>query len=345
MLTSCESALFPERHWPRLSKVVNGPLFAAQAAALTFRVGAGGIVMAATTPPIVVALAAAVVSRFVGARFIYHNQDIFPENSARAAAGGIGGLLMAAIRKIDSYTGRMSARVVVLSEDMKSLWIDRGLDPDKVVVSNNFAAETFRGRVPREAVRARRVEPGTRGVRIVYIGNIGPLQDLDSSLKALSNSGICEVDVYGDGRSLVPLKGMALDHVHFHGPLPSQKASQRLMDADLGLVSLRSGVERTAYPSKMLTLLESGTPVLAFVNPSSALAREIVDNGLGLVPGDASAAEATRTLTKFANLSGPERQEMSLRCREYSRQFSEEHALGRWRVLFSELSAGVGRVT
>ena len=51
--------------------------------------------------------------------------------------------------------------------------------------------------------------------------------------------------------------------------------------ADLGVVSLRPGVISSAYPSKTMTYLRHGCPILAFVEPESELATMVV-GGIGL---------------------------------------------------------------
>lgn len=63
---------------------------------------------------------------------------------------------------------------------------------------------------------------------------------------------------------------------------------QALLDtADLGLVSLSADVIRYAFPSKTATYLGAGVPVLARVEPDSALAWVVLDHGIGgLLPVD-----------------------------------------------------------
>ena len=60
-------------------------------------------------------------------------------------------------------------------------------------------------------------------------------------------------------------------------------AQKYIKQADLGLISLSSGVYKYAYPSKTMAYLEQGKPIIAMVEEKSEIAKEIVKGGYGYV--------------------------------------------------------------
>ena len=84
-----------------------------------------------------------------------------------------------------------------------------------------------------------------------------------------------------------------------HGYRPRREVADFVRDhADLGIVSLEPDVIRAAYPSKTMTYLRNGCPILALVEPSE-LSSMVVDCGAGLagtVDDLAEVAERLRAL-------------------------------------------------
>ena len=108
---------------------------------------------------------------------------------------------------------------------------------------------------------------------------------------------------------------------------------------DLGVVSLAPGVIRAAYPSKTLSYLRQGTPILALVEGDSELAATVREERIGVQvePGDVDGlVAAIRKITADASLLDG----ASERARQlYERSFSTEVRLAQWSALFEELGA------
>src|SRR5680860_136962 len=100
------------------------------------RLGRVEAIMAASTPPIAVAAVVSRLSRRLGAAFIYHKQDIYPEVIVKP--GDSGGRLLSVLRGLDARSDRAASRVVVLSQDMAQTTRRRGVAADRVAVINNF---------------------------------------------------------------------------------------------------------------------------------------------------------------------------------------------------------------
>ncbi len=244
------------------------------------------VVTAATTPPVIAAWMGSLAARLVGSKFIYHMQDIHPEVSLYSN-GRLGrGLAFNLLRFLDNQTLRRSAAIVVLSPDMKETLEDRGLRNLPIEIIQNFSLETGDGReAPPPALR----KPKGK-VRVIFAGNLGRFQDLPRIAEGISllfpKYPELELFFLGDGVALPELRKTwrSNPQVRFAGFLPFVQARVLLEEADIGLVALAPNIYRVAYPSKIATYLRLGLPLLACVEPHSALARDLVSSGVAEVP-------------------------------------------------------------
>ena len=109
-------------------------------------------------------------------------------------------------------------------------------------------------------------------------------------------------------------------------------------DADLAVIALKPGVVPLAYPSKTMTYATTGTPILAVVEPDSALAEDISGNGLGtVVPQDDvhALAAAIRSAYEARAMLRAGRAERRQRGEAL---FGAERTLRQWSELIADLS-------
>ena len=197
-----------------------------------------------------------------GAAFVYHCMDIHPE------IGAISGefanpWLRRFLLRLDRAACRRAGAVVVLSGDMRDALVRR--DPslaERIVVIHNVDLPDF------DTASAPSPLPAAPDrLRVVFTGNIGRYQALDSIVEAvLDGDGLDDVELVlmGEGsakadlvrrldRSPVDRRG----RVRFlpHGSPAEARALAET--ADLGLVSLTPGVISYAYPSKTATYLSA----------------------------------------------------------------------------------------
>jgi glycosyltransferase involved in cell wall biosynthesis len=293
------------------------------------------VVMAATTPPIAVALACSFMARSVGARFVYHKQDVWPEVGLET--GTSFGPHTRLLRWLDHSTERRSARVVVLSRDMADTVArrDRAREPQvRTVVLNNFDPWDID-----ETPEVRGVDHP--GLTLTFAGNLGRFQGIDRLIDVIRASGELPLawHFFGDGPMAQPLTDLAGQGaaVTMHGyQSPTTVADFVRHHTDLGVVSLDPGVIRAAYPSKTLTYLRNGCPVLALVESDSELAEMVRDAGVGIAVGyDVPAVVEALTLW-----SGTTEVAVGVRSRArdlYDERFGMSAQLARWATLFEEL--------
>ena len=213
------------------------------------------IVTAATFPPVIAAWSASLAARLIGAKFIYHMQDIHPEVSF-FSGGKLGkGIFFRTLRWLDNQTLQRSHKIVVLSNDMARTIQERNILGLDIVVINNFMLEEFETstQVPEEYKKP----VGTK--RAIFAGNLGQYQNLD-----LLSDGIAgcfdthpelELVFMGDGlmASALKKKWAHNPQVKFFPHLPYSLARQILSESDIGLVSLAPNIFRVAFPSKLLS--------------------------------------------------------------------------------------------
>lgn len=297
-------------------------------------------IMASTAPPVVTGLAAALAARLTNTRFVYHCMDIHPE-IGRLSGEFRNPVLFRVLQKMDEWSCRHAARVIVLSDDMSAALRQRPeAGKQNILVINNFSLPTFDQISGQESVA--RKSPAT--CRILFAGNIGRFQGLEAFIDAmahLSHRKDVELLFLGEGSALSGLKKRAAADTRIifvpHQAINTAKTWMR--SADLGIVSLSTGIYRYAFPSKTMTYLEEGLPLLTAVEQDSELARFVTDNRIGIVvtPNDPArmAAEIERLLDNPAHIALM-RQEANKVAGE---SFSQQAVLPKWSALFRELAA------
>jgi glycosyltransferase involved in cell wall biosynthesis len=296
--------------------------------------------MAASTPPIAVAKVGSWLARSCGAQFVYHKQDIYPEV---VTAPGIlaDGRRAALLRRVDTRTERAAARVVVLSDDMKATIADRGIPAEKIAVINNFDPWALADDRTRDGEASR----DSQVMRVVFAGNLGRFQNLETVLNAirlLADEPRVEFHFFGAGPladEIARAVSAGVRTIHAHGYRPPNEVAGFLRnEADLGIVSLVPGVVRAAYPSKTMSYLRQGCPVLALVESDSALARTLIESGAGYYADPTDPHDAARVIAKLADDPAALSEAGKCAARLYHRSFAPQRQLALWEVLFSELA-------
>lgn len=334
------------RRWPVLpdrssgvAKIANMILFGARIVgrlAITPRVDA---IMAASTPPVMIALLTSLLAKIRGAAFVYHNQDIYPE--VAEPAGQLPRPIRNVLRRLDTSTDRRAARVVVLSEDMAGTIARRGVAPESVTVINNFDPWTLS-----ERSRDRKHGPGEGIIRFVYAGNLGRFQNLEAvarGIAALNGDERFRFDFVGDGPIRPWLEHFARDHGLSHVQVlgympPSELADKLSSDYDVGILSLHQGVIRSAYPSKMMSYLRNGLPVLAMVEHDTELVELLSQYKAGWCADPNSPTDIARAIDELWHGRDTLAMMRDQARQMYETEFAPERQLRRWAQLFNALT-------
>jgi glycosyltransferase involved in cell wall biosynthesis len=270
-------------------RAVNSVLFPLKAAAHALWSRLTGepydLVWTVSTPPVIQGAILSLAARLTGSRYLYHVEDLHPE---LALLSGFlsDGLVYRFLQRLDTAALRRADAVVVLSADMRDALLERGEALKQIAIINN------------PCLVERPAEPGVlppdqpdKPFELIFAGNLGRFQALDSLLEAaclleaagekirlvFMGSGVMKPALLRQAEASGTRSVVFLDH------RPLDQAIPLMQDADMGVVSVQPAVCRVAYPSKTMTYLAIGLPVLAIVEPQSELARMIEGENLGVV--------------------------------------------------------------
>jgi glycosyltransferase involved in cell wall biosynthesis len=336
--------MFPEskRNW--VARLLNVALFQLHLKLhLLFRRRAYHLVTATTMPPVVVAGVVSTFARLRGSRMLYHCMDLYPEIARISGGLPMGkGPLPALLGAWDRRTCKKAWRVVVLSEDMKRTIAARGISTENVRVLNNFSLDAAPD--PESQTEPTPKQPDE--FRVLFAGNIGRFQGLETVLEAaqkLREHTKIQFHFLGDGAARTALTEQAGEllgkTMHFHGfqALPTALAFMR--SAELGIVSLQPKVIHSAFPSKTMTYLAEGLPLLAMVERDSSLAQLVEEHRVGATVGQGDARALADAILQIAE-APQAHAEMRKHARELSEaEFVPAAALAKWDQLLGELEA------
>ena len=308
------------------------------------------VVMCSTAPPVVLAWATSLAARLRGASFVYHCMDLHPE-IGRLSGEFANPWVYRLLLRLDTATCRRASAVVVLSSDMRDALLDRDADlAERIVVINNFDIPSY----DTEAATGGEEHPPSDGLTVVFTGNLGRYQRLETMVEAVlgpdDRLAPVRLVMMGEGDAKPGLERLVAaapadrrDRVTLLPHGSTAQAREVMRGADLGLVSLMPGVIAYAYPSKTASYLSEGLPVLAAVEPESELARDVVAWGVGgVLPVDGVGAVTDALAGWLARK--PQLQDMRARAAEVWReQFSATAKLEAWSALLADVLASRGR--
>ena len=128
---------------------------------------------------------------------------------------------------------------------------------------------------------------------VMYAGNVGFSQPLDLLVSAARSyrhrdDVVFVVNGEGSARSALEESAAGLPNLVFVDYQPAERLDEVLASADVGVIVLGKGLAHSSVPSKLYSILASGRPVLASVDPGTEVARvlEQAQCGLAVVPED-----------------------------------------------------------
>ncbi len=281
--------------------------------------------------PMIGPLLASLRARLGGAAVVSVVYDLYPDiaiesgmipgSIPKRAAHGIAGLGYQASDRIvvlsDGFREQLTARGVPESKvDVIPVW----LDPDEVQpMSNDGSWALEHGLDPNRPIA---LYAGTMGLvsgAEVLVGAASILQDQSATQFVLVGEGLLKPELERRVRE------RRLNNVVFLPFQPRSDLSRMQSAATVALVTLAQGRGRTSVPSKVITYLAAGTPVVGSVDESSDTAHCVRSSGGAVTPpGDPSAL--ARGIEKV--VATRHRSDRSRRAREYfEHNFSKDVAL------------------
>lgn len=328
-LTIYRVALLDESKPYGWRRVVNSILLAFRVL-IRVLIGRYDYVVASTAPPLFLSGAASVGSKLTGARFIYHVMDIHPE-IAETVGELRGKILRKIMRFLDKIICKSAFKIVVLSEEMRKVMVQgyRGLEPRSVTVLNNPRLPAYSSELEESDINVLKEFQNRAGIKLVFAGNIGRFQSLDSLIEAMAlipASKNISLYIFGSGkekeRLMAKARTLAPGKISFSGHVSVLAIERVLETATVGIVSIASKVDRYAFPSKVMNYLGMGCPILAIGDMDSTVLAFVRNNKLGWTArqGDVdSIVNAINEVTVEKNMDAVRSASLLLYNNEYSK--------------------------
>lgn len=249
-------------------------------------------VILAYSPPLTLGASAWALAHRWNVPFVVNVQDLFPQYAV-----DIGVLtnrsMIRAFEWLERFVYRTADAVIVNSPASRGHVISRGGSANRVVAISNWVDVDIVCAGPRQ--NRFRVQSGIGDVFLAqYAGTMGYQQDLGTLIEAaalLKGDRGVRFQLVGDGvereRLEARVEELKLQNVSFAPFQPEEDYPLVAQSADVGLVMLRPEVKTPAIPSKLVSIMASGRPVIVSADPGGdapALVRE-VDCGIVVPPG------------------------------------------------------------
>ena len=215
------------------------------------------------TPPITLSNVVRKLKKHYGAITYLMLKDIFPQNAADLKMMSQSGLIFKYFKSVEEKLYQVSDHIGCMSQANISYMRDK-LDPELwkrlELFPNTVKIKPFVERVSNE----RKV------TNFVFGGNLGKPQAVDFLLKgieALKDYEDAHFLIVGDGTESGKvakfIENNKLKNAEYHKSLPRDEYEKLLVEQDVGLVMLHPDFTIPNFPSRILSYMQMGMPMLA----------------------------------------------------------------------------------
>jgi len=304
------------------------------------------------SPPLLSGIPIAIIAKLRGVPVIFHIQDLQPD-----AAVWLGMLtqkwLIKTLYVFELWTYKLVDKISGITPAMVDTILSKGIPSDKVELLPNWIS------IRADAEMApRKQSPGLETRRTlgfpddcflaVYSGNLGSKQGLDVLLDVateLKTAGVSHEEVSllicGDGAEKKRLEATAherqLDNLFFRPLLPYEQYQSLLNSCDINLVTQVAGSGKAFFPSKVLSILAAGCPVLGVSDTDSPLHQAINEGGAGFSLSPENPTKIAQLL-QHLKANPQELEQCSSQGFNWVKQFAPETVLAKFEKTLEELA-------
>jgi colanic acid biosynthesis glycosyl transferase WcaI len=240
------------------------------------------------SPPLGLAATAILLSRLWSIPYVFDVEDLQPDS-----ASDLGMLPKWAVKllyKVENAAYRHARLVTTLTPSMRQKIIAKGFREDHVELLEPRMDDSLIDLPPEEGIAFRQRYNLGEKFLATHSGNMGVKQGLDVILDAAALNRADDSMLFlcvGNGSDCERIKRRAaeldLGNVRFL-PLLDETDFRGLMAAsNVCLVTQQRSVSEIFFPSKIVTYLAAGRPMIASVNPECEVARMTRESGAGRV--------------------------------------------------------------
>ena len=202
---------------------------------------------------------------------VYSVWELYPEIASKLNELN-STLLLNLFKRIDNFCLRIIDNVVVNSEELKDYLVSkRNIEENKVNVIYHFSNE------PEIA------KPSIMNKEIMYAGNLGTPQNLESFINIFSEStNKFNLTIYGSGTQYERISNMNSNNINVNSFVDRKKLVELTKDIPYALVSLSPKLTVEGFPGKTFDYLKMNKILIGYSNPESGLAKFIEKYELGV---------------------------------------------------------------
>ena len=202
---------------------------------------------------------------------VYSVWELYPEIASKLNELN-SNLLLNLFKRIDNFCLRVIDNVVVNSEELKDYLVSkRNIEENKVNVIYHFSNEP---EIPK---------PSIMNKEIMYAGNLGTPQNLESFINIFSEStNKFNLTIYGSGTQYERISNMNSNNINVNSFVDRKKLVELTKDIPYALVSLSPKLTVEGFPGKTFDYLKMNKILIGYSNPESGLAKFIEKYELGV---------------------------------------------------------------
>lgn len=275
--------------------------------------------------------------------------DLWPD-ALTATGNKLRPSILHLIQKLDRAVHRQAEKICINSPGLARNLEQKGVPPDRLELIVDWADESVFFPVDPDRDLAARLGMAGR-FNVIYGGNFGPAQDLGTLIEAasrLQDLKDFQLVLIGRGESEPELRTMVeekgLPNVLLIGHQPMTEIHRFYALAEVLLAHLRPDpLFEMQIPSKVVSYLACGRPILCGIAGSAADLVEDAGAGLSCPPGDAAAMAGL--LRHFYTMTAKERQRLGESGRRtYLAKYTREVQTHRFAQILSEVVSTDRRV-
>jgi colanic acid biosynthesis glycosyl transferase WcaI len=283
------------------------------------------------SPPLGLAVTAVLLNRLWRIPYVFDVEDLQPD--AAADLGMLPAWTVKMLYTVEKAAYRNARLVTTLTSTMRKRIVDKGVAEEKVELLEPRMDDSLIDLLPEEASAFRQRYGLSEKFLVTHSGNMGVKQGLDVVLDAAVLNLRDESTLFlfvGNGADCQRIQRRAAD-LNLHNvrflPLLAQADFRGLLAASgVCLVTQQQSVSEVAFPSKIVTYLAAGRPVVASVNPDSEVARITRESGAGTV---VNAEDPDALLAAIRELRSSDLSKLGENARVYaSRRWSAVRVMG-----------------
>mgnify|MGYP006268696747 CR=1 FL=1 len=292
-----------------------------------------------SSPPLFVGLIGTKAAQKAKAPMVLDVRDVWPDTAVAAGQLSESGMGYRLGKVLERYLYRRAAAITCVAQPMAE-YVRRetsrtraGLSTEEkriTVVYNGAGSQPAVATSPEQAS-----EPDPEQV-IVYAGNLGRLQGIDSLLRAWAQSDTAQdlgwrVEIIGDGVLAPELKELTetlgiSETVQFRGVVSKEESVKATTRAGILFLNLLpNAVFDLTIPSKLFDYLATGRPIIGGIRGEGrSLLRELPGNATPAPSDVQEIAEAITTLVSSQDWSAPRAKNIAVAGERFSRSRNTE---------------------